>query len=97
MGVAAVGLAVLVVVITSAGGSSGGVANHRLAVARPAHVAKAAKVHKSPVVAARTSKPASKPSAPIKVAGQASGIPQQNGGDGDPDNNGAPSDGDGNL
>jgi hypothetical protein len=48
--------------------------------------------------APKPASPVAKPAPPVaKPAPPASGIPQNNGGDGDSDNNGGPSDGDGNV
>jgi hypothetical protein len=84
LGLAVVGLVLVVIVLSSSGGGSGGSGSHRSAGARPP-------------AAAGASRPASKPQAPVQVTQSDPGVPQQNGGDADPDNNGGPDDGDGGI
>jgi hypothetical protein len=69
----------------------------QMATPKPAAPAKPATAT-PPTTPAAPAKPAAPPKpAPVSKPKPASGIPQNNGGDGDPDNNGAVSDGDGNL
>jgi hypothetical protein len=93
----AVGLALVVAGCGSATGSSVSPVGYRAPGARPTPAAPATTVSTPVVAAARSPKPVSKSPVAATVTSPAHAIPQQNGGDGDPDNNGAPSDGDGNM
>lgn len=99
-GLAAVGLAILVVAISAAGGASPP-AGHPAAGGRPtpvAHVVKPTGHAARAVKMANARVPtAVKTQSPKAAANSRSAIPQNNGGDGDPDNNGASSDGDGDI
>lgn len=97
---AAVGLAVLVVAISTTGGGSNP-ARDRAASGQPTPVAHVAQANRHTARTIKVTKapaaPATKSSAPKAAAESSSAIPQNNGGDSDPDNNGGPSDGDGNI
>ena len=99
----AVGIAALVVALSSTGGASGHAASHRTAGTVPTAAlaskpnTRVAGPNTAPTPGPVAGKPASHPTAPPPVANSGNGIPQNNAGDGDPDNNGGPSDGDGNI
>ncbi|MGN6169518.1 MAG: hypothetical protein ACTHQQ_15310 [Solirubrobacteraceae bacterium] len=104
LALAAVSITLIVVLISTTGGGSNTASLHA-AQPRPTPAVQVAKTHGpaaratkvTAMKAATTPKPASQPPAPARTAKAASGIPQGNAGDGDPDNNGASSDGDGNI
>jgi hypothetical protein len=110
LALAAVGLALLVVAISTLAGGSNYKASGRATAAvqagkpggsaAPAGKAKkdtATTVKKSAVAAAQTRTPRTPAPAPATAAKPNSAVPQQNGGDADPDNNGGPDDGDGGI
>ena len=87
---AAVGLALFVIAI-----SSTGTAAHTSAARPPSASTLTPAQPAAPAAAKR--KPVTSPATPGPVARTHSAIPQNNGGDGDPDNNGGNDDGDGGI